>query len=473
MIKKSSGPLLISKLISLIMEGVLSESASVLVVDQDKNVLYRESLPEDKFKKGDMSLRVIREALNNKNPIMIDSIKAEYCFKDEISSMANSKKNILCVPLIIKNYPAGAIYLERNCSFGPYSTRDLELLIAFQDPIKQVLKECFDFNKINGENLPNSKPLIIGQSKSSLHVLRLIEQVKDQEVPVFIWGESGTGKELIARNIHYNGSRKNGKFIAINSGPVPEYLLESEHIGYVKGAFTVANRNKPGLIEEADEGTFFLDEVGDLPLNLQAKLLRMLQEKEIRRIGENRTRSVNVRFISATNKNIEEEIERGNFREDLYYRLKIIGIEIAPLRERKEDVISLISYFVGKYCNEMGRERLYFSPEGLELLINYSWPGNIRELQNEIQRCLILCGEENLIKEEILSPKINPDRKRHTSYSYDFFNAKAEFEKRFLNQALSRFNYNKAETAAQIGLSRQGLFKLIKRHNINVPKRLA
>jgi len=467
MIKKSSEPLLISKLICLIMEVIISDCASVIVVDQDKNVLYEQSLPEDNFKKDDMSLRVIREVLTNKNPIMIDAKKAECCSKDEISSRENSKKNILCMPIIIKNYPVGAIYLERNCNFGPYSTRDLEFLIAFQDPIKQVLKNCFDFNKINEENFFNSKPLIIGKSKSFLRVLGLINQVKDHDVSVFIWGESGTGKELVARNIHYNGSRKNGKFIAINCGAIPEYLLESELFGYVKGAFTGANRSKPGLIEEADEGTFFLDEIGDLSLNLQAKLLRLLQEKEIRRVGDNRTRPVNVRFISATNKNIEEEIESGNFRKDLYYRIKIIGIELTPLRERKEDIISLLNYFVGKYCDEMNRERLYFSPQGLELLINYSWPGNVRELQNEIQRCLILCGENNLIKEDFLSSRINPEGRLYSSSSYDFFKAKAEFEKRFLNQALSRFSYNKAATASQIGLSRQGLFKLIRKHNIN------
>jgi len=253
---------------------------------------------------------------------------------------------------------------------------------------------------------------------------------------------------------------------------IPDSLLESELFGYVKGAFTGALRDKPGLIEEADGGTFFLDEVGDLSPNLQAKLLRLLQEREIRRIGENKMRKVNVRFISATNKNIENEVERGNFRLDLYFRLKIITIEILPLRERKEDLLYLLNYFLDKYCREMKAERVYFSPRALELMLNYPWPGNVRELQSEIQRCLILCGRDNLIKEDYLSPRINPRRQNYSKSSYDFFQAKAEFEKRFLNQALARWGYNRTKTAEEIGLSRQGLFKLIKKHQLNLPYRL-
>lgn len=320
------------------------------------------------------------------------------------------------------------------------------------------------------ENSGESKDLLIGQSKNFHHILTLIERVKDNDAPIFITGESGTGKEIIARAIHFKGARKRGKFVVVNCGAIPEHLMEAELFGYVKGAFTGAFRSKPGLIEEADGGTFFLDEIGDLSLPLQAKLLRILQEKEIRRIGENIVRRVNVRFISATNKNIEKEIERGNFREDLYYRLKIISIEVTPLRERKDDLFILLNHFVERYCREMKRERVYFSPRALELLMEYQWPGNIRELQNEIQRCLIFAGDDDCIKEEYFSSKINPKRETYTGASHNYFRAKAEFEKRFLNQALARFGYNKAKTAEEIGLTRQGLFKLMRKHNIDKKK---
>lgn len=254
--------------------------------------------------------------------------------------------------------------------------------------------------------------------------------------------------------------------MAVNCGAIPDQLLESEIFGYARGAFTGAWRDKAGLIEEAGGGTFFLDEIGDLSPPLQAKLLRLLQEKEIRRIGETRTRRVDVRFVSATNKNLEKEIEAGNFRVDLFYRLRILTIEVPPLRERKGDLLLLINHFVDKYCGEMNRERTHLSPRALELLLNYPWPGNIRELQNEIQRALILASGEELVKEEHLSSKINPQGETSVPAPYNFFEAKAEFEKRFLNQALRRFGSSKARTAAEIGMSRQGLFKLLKKHNI-------
>jgi transcriptional regulator with PAS, ATPase and Fis domain len=294
----------------------------------------------------------------------------------------------------------------------------------------------------------------------------LIERVKDSEAPVFIYGESGTGKELVARAIHRRGTRRTGPFVAVNCGAIPDHLLESELFGHARGSFTGALRDKAGLLEEASGGTFFLDEIGDLSPPLQAKLLRLLQEKEIRRVGETRTRRLDVRFVSATNKDLEKEIERGQFRMDLYYRLRILTIEVPPLRERRADLLLLINHFVDKYGREMGREKSYISPGALEIMVNYSWPGNIRELQNEVQRCLILAGGDRLIREEHLSPRINPRREQAAAVTYNYFIAKTEFEKRFIQQALVRFGHNKARTAKEVGLTRQGLFKLLKKHHI-------
>jgi len=308
---------------------------------------------------------------------------------------------------------------------------------------------------------------LIGTSPALARVRYLIAKVKDLAAPVLISGESGTGKELIARAIHETGCRREGPFVPVNCGAIPDHLLESELFGYARGAFTGAVRDRAGLIEEAGGGTFFLDEVGDLSFPLQAKLLRLIQEREVRRVGENRIRSVDARFISATNKNLEREIEEGNFREDLYYRLRIVVIEIPPLRERRQDLMLLLEHFAAKFGRELNKDRIRFAPRALELLAGYSWPGNVRELQNEIQRCLILSGDDTQIHEDCLSPKINLRQETGSSDDTSFSGAKAEFVRRFLNQALERCNFNKARTAEEIGLSRQGLFKLLKKHQID------
>jgi len=314
--------------------------------------------------------------------------------------------------------------------------------------------------------------LLIGRSPSILRVIELVDRVKDLDAPVLITGESGTGKELVARAIHFRGARRMSPFIAVNGGAIPDHLLESELFGHARGSFTGALRDKPGLIEEAAGGTFFLDEVGDLGPPLQAKLLRVLQDKEIRRVGENRMRVVDVRFISATHKDLEREIGQGTFREDLFYRLRIVTIDIPPLRERREDIELLVDHFTKRYGAELKGGRFVFSAQALELFHGYSWPGNVRELQNEIQRCLILCGEERIVRPEHLSPRVLVSDGEVVSpgtsaaAADNFFEAKAEFVKRFLRQALLRCDYNKARTAEEIGLSRQALFKLMKKHKI-------
>ncbi|KKN13296.1 hypothetical protein LCGC14_1007880 [marine sediment metagenome] len=458
---------LLPKLLDLIMGEIPSSRIMVLLMNNMNQVVFKESREIAQSESNEINTEIIKKALEEKQPIIISDFKVDSVLLDS----GNNLKNVLCLPLIIENKPAGAIYLERKDGLGPFTRENLEFLIAISKPINLILKNREEFQEIGERSVDLAKPLLGGQSKTFRHILNLIDRVKNSYAPVFISGESGTGKELVAKAIHENGTRKNGEFVAVNCGAIPEFLLESELFGHVKGAFSGAVKDKPGLIEEADGGTFFLDEIGDLSLHLQVKLLRLLQEKEIRRIGENKPRLINVRFISATNKNIEKEIERENFREDLYYRLKIIAIELPPLRERREDLLFFLNHFLEKYCTEMKRERAYFSPRALELLLNYSWPGNIRELQNEIQRCLVFAGEDDFIKEECISLRINPHRECFTASSYGFFQARAEFEKRFLNQALARWNSNRARTAEEIGLSRQGLFKLIKKHDINVLKK--
>jgi len=412
-----------------------------------------------------MASGVIRRAIEERGPLVAEIEPELQPYSDGLP--ASGPQNMLCLPLLEGELPLGAVCLGRNPGQTRYSSADVETLVFLTHSFAALIKEGFDDRDREDKAVPASEsdPLI-GKSRAFSTIRTLIDKVRDTDAPVFIYGESGTGKELVARAIHDRGTRRDGPFVALNCGAIPDQLLESELFGHTRGAFTGALREKAGLLEEAKGGTFFLDEIGDLSHPLQAKLLRLLQEKEIRRIGETRTRLIDVRFISATNKDLEREIERGTFRMDLYYRLRILTIEVPPLRERRGDILLLINHFVEKYGREMGRERPYVSPRALELLVNYTWPGNIRELQNEVQRCLILAGNDRLIRDEHLSPKINPHPQPPAPVTYNYFTAKAEFEKRFLHQALIRFGHNKARTAEEIGLTRQGLFKLLKKHNL-------
>lgn len=456
------------KFLDFLRELMSADGILLHLCDRSELDVYRGNTLELSEERRASLFQVIQLALERQGPVVLTPHGGSAFSIPNGHSVNNNNHSLLCHPVLGSDGPFGVVCLERHSNREPFLECNLDLLLELTKPLKHILKRYLVISEDDHAWIfPDTA--LAGTSEMHKKVLSMIERVKDTHAPVFIWGESGTGKELVARTIHGAGQRRHREFVAVNCGAIPDHLLESEFFGHVKGAFTGAMRDKPGLVEEADGGTFFLDEIGDLSLSLQSKLLRLLQEKEFRRVGDNRTRQVDVRFISATNKNIEQEVICGRFRQDLYYRLKIIAIEIPPLRDRKEDILCLINRYLAKYSREMLRERTFFSPQSLELLVNYSWPGNVREIQNEIQRCLILCGDGDLIREEHLSPKINPDGTSHSAVSYNYFHAKAEFEKRFLNQALARFRYNRAKTAEQVGLSRQGLFKLIKKHNIPVP----
>ncbi len=451
----------------LVCEEIQAERARIILMGRDNRMAFELGWPRSEGPPPCPRIAdVIRQSLSERRPLFLNGDRLTGR-ENQIDAATEPAKRLLCFPFSIENGRGGAVCLWRDARRDPFTAEDLELMMFLLRPIEPVLGNHLGLETSHLEpDDPSIPGFFIGSSRAAQSIRALIDKVKDCPAPVFICGESGTGKELIARSIHDLGTRREGPFVAVNCGAIPDLLLESELFGHARGAFTGALRDKAGLIEEADGGTFFLDEIGDLSPPLQAKLLRLLQEKEMRRIGETKIRRVNARFISATNKNIEQEIERDNFRLDLYYRLRILTIDVPPLRERKCDLPLLIGHFIDRNCREMGRQRAYVSPRGMEALMAYSWPGNVRELQNEIQRALILAADEELLTEEHLSAKIHPLRESSSPVSYNFFVARAEFERRFLAQVLHRFGNNKARTAREIGLTRQGLFKLLKRHSL-------
>ena len=253
---------------------------------------------------------------------------------------------------------------------------------------------------------------IIGESPAILRVFRLLDRIAHSNVPVLIQGESGTGKELVANALHRNSPRSDKPFVAENCAAIPETLLESELFGYKRGAFTGADRNKTGLFKVADGGTLFLDEIGDMSLSMQKKLLRVLQDGEIRPVGSNEVIHVDVRIISASNKNLKEMVARREYREDLYFRLNTITVSVPPLRDRPEDIELLTRFFVNRMAKEMDREPAPLTAEALKALERYRWPGNIRELENEMRRCLALLGEGVEIGLELMSDEIKAGAQR-------------------------------------------------------------
>jgi DNA-binding NtrC family response regulator len=329
----------------------------------------------------------------------------------------------------------------------------------------RLKKELYGKFKIEG---------IIGKSKKMLQVIDIVKKVTPTNATVLIYGESGTGKELIARAIHYNSPRKDKPFIAINCAAIPETLIESELFGYEPGAFTGANTRKIGIIEAADKGTLFLDEIAELPPLTQSKLLRVLQEKEVRRIGGKDAIKVDLRIIAATNKNLSKEVEQNRFREDLYYRLKVITVEIPPLRERKEDIPELVKFFIEKYSKEFGKRVNGIEEKALQALINYQWPGNIRQLETVIERAIIICEKDKITLSDIQDElKISiPKNILDIDIPDEGINYE-ELEKEILKKALIKSNYIIAKAARLIGMSYKTFWYRLEKFGLseNFPKR--
>jgi transcriptional regulator with PAS, ATPase and Fis domain len=315
---------------------------------------------------------------------------------------------------------------------------------------------------------------VVGRSEGLVEVFRVIERVADTNCTVLITGESGTGKELVARAVHQSSSRTRAPFVAVNCGAIPENLLESELFGHAKGAFTGAYTAKTGRVGQAQGGTLFLDEIGELPLLLQVKLLRILQSREYSPVGDTRVMTADVRIVAATNIDLEQAVRDGTFREDLYYRLNVIHVNVPPLRERNGDVAILTEHFLQKARERTGRQNVTaISPGAVTLLEQYNWPGNVRELENTIERAVLLCRTEEIQPRDLPAKVCGlPTEERKSTgklpdSGIDLRNAVESFENNLIRQALERTRWNKNQAARLLGLNRTTLVEMLKRKRID------
>jgi len=394
------------------------------------------------------------------------------------SAEAGKKTVFFCVPIKLDGRPVGALSVDRLAGRGNDFDASLRLLNIIATMVAQAIK----LNKLveseramlRDENVRLRRELktrfdvhnMVGTSNAMQEVYRLIEQVADSNATVLIRGESGTGKDLVAHAVHYNSLRADKPFIKVNCTALPETLLESELFGHEKGAFTGAVERKLGRFERAHGGTIFLDEIGDFPPSLQVKLLRVIQFRELERVGGSETIKANVRVVVATHKNLEDQIAKGDFREDLYYRINVFPIYLPPLRERKDDIMLLADRFLEKFAQENGKRITRISTPAIEMLTRYHWPGNIRELENCIERAVLLC-EDDVIRSEHLPPSLQMIDKHDTAAKPSFTEIIANKERELIVDALKKCGGQQRKAAQELGLTERILGYKIHKYGIH------
>ncbi len=500
-----------SKLLNLIIDKIMdilrAERGFIVKGDPDnfetmvdRNITGKELAESE----GTVSRTVVRKVLESGGPVFVSDAQDDSLLGSSKSIVDLGLRSILCVPLVIGDKPYGAIYVENRSVASCFMNKDLELLQELAELSASSIKNALYILEISrgaegrsatriGEDLRREYDfsMIEGKSRKMVEAMELVARVAPTDATVMITGESGTGKELIARAIYLNSNRKDMPFLTINCGALPTGLLESELFGHVKGSFTGAISNKMGRFEAAHGGTIFLDEVGEMSPELQVKLLRVLQFGEFEKVGSYQVQKVDVRILAATNKNLSSLVEQGKFREDLFYRFKIIEVHFPPLRERPDDIPLLVDHFVKTYSEKLGKPIEQIDPQFMRCLERYPFPGNIRELEGIVQRAIILT-KENHISASDLPPEVLECSKITTGSKESFRpiiplartneelktareeasrRAIAEVECAFLKVALEEAGGNITRAAQKTGMNRSLFQRMIKKHEIQVDKK--
>jgi Nif-specific regulatory protein len=398
---------------------------------------------------SEFSSGILKLVIEKKEPILYHDVQNEPGISQYQSVLIRNIKSVVGVPILRGDKIWGVILADSQINRKEFTESNLSFLRFFSNLVSLALDRIIKFENLQDENriLKNKFeyfekiPELIGQSKAIRDLTKLIHRISATDTTVLILGESGTGKDLVSQAIHKLSSRRDNPYIAQFCGSIPDSLLESELFGYKKGAFTGATTDKKGLLEVAEEGTFFLDEIADISIALQAKLLRVLENKEIISLGDTKSKKVDVRIITATNKDLQSLVNTGKFREDLFYRLNVFPLRIPPLRERKEDILLLAEFYIKKFS----ADKIKITPTAVKKLESYYWPGNVRQLINVIQRALILVENDEITENQI----VIEDSKK----VINFDGTLRDYEKQLLLQRLGEYKGNRTQTAASLGVS--------------------
>ncbi len=461
---------------------VSAKASSIWLIDESANQLYVASATGEKSEeikevRMEMGKGIVGTAVTTGEPILVSDarIVPEHA-RDVAKRVGFEAKSVLCVPMRSRENIIGAIQVLNKFGGSDFDLKDMHHLELFANLTGIAIDNARLYRLLHQENIDLRRELggkktfefddIIGKSQKLEEVKEISRRVAQTNSTILLRGESGTGKELIAQAIHRTSQRANGPFIAVNCGALPENLLESELFGHEKGAFTNAITKREGRFELANGGTIFLDEVGDTPLSLQIKLLRVLETKKFDRVGGTKTIASDVRVIAATNQNLEQNIKEEKFREDLYYRLNVIAIYLPHLRDRKEDIPLLAEYFLRKYNIETNRRIKGFTKGAMKIFMDYNWPGNIRELENAVEHAVVLCDDE-LIKPSDLPLNVHIKDEGAIEHDGTLESAQREFKKKYITRVLQQTNGNRSKAAKKLQIQRTYLSRLIKELNVD------
>ncbi len=456
-----------------------AKASSLLLLDKKTNKLYFHTATgekRDKLKKFELDKGegIAGWVVEKGKPLLVKDVSRDPRWNKKISeSIGFDTHSIACAPLKINGDVIGVVEIIDREDGMPLRDEDMDILTAFADLAASSIEKAQNMKDVKDENIYLRKELeqkyqIIGESEKIKKVVTDAKKVADSKATTLIYGESGTGKELVARLIHNQSPRREKPFLIINCGAIPETLLERELFGHEKGSFTGADQKKIGLFEGADGGTLFLDEIGETTHAMQVKLLRVLQEGQFYRIGGTTPITVDVRIIAATNRVLEKEIESGKFREDLFYRLNVIRINLPPLRERKEDIPLLVNYLLEKKSYENNKPIPVITKEAMDVLINHPWYGNVRELENAIERAVVM-GDGKEIKVENLPLDIIREKMIKTpAIGVPLKEAVEKFKKDFLLETIKYADGNKNKAAKILGIQRTYLHTLIRELDIDI-----